>query len=116
MALAMVGRGGDAPDDETLRLGFRWGIVPANTGEDPPAALKAAHEWVTTTDRPLRDLADAEVFEDVLYRLSCKPAAGDTYKRRRRVLNTVFEHAVFVGRSRRTLFSALDGSASAPLT
>lgn len=101
VTLAMVRRGGDAPDDETLRLAFRWGIVPANTGEVPPAELKAAHEWVTTTDRPLGDLNDAEVFEDVLYRLGYKldgtPAASDTYKRRRRALNTALEYAVVVG-------------------
>ncbi|MEU7382419.1 hypothetical protein AB0A91_20980 [Streptomyces sp. NPDC042207] len=101
VTLAMVKRGDGAPDDETLRLAFRWGIVPANAGEDPPAELKAAYDWVTTTDRPLGDLADPEVFEDVLYRLSYKldgtPAAGDTYKRRRRALNTVLEHAVVVG-------------------
>ncbi|WHM30770.1 tyrosine-type recombinase/integrase [Streptomyces sp. BPPL-273] len=101
VTLAMVKRGDDAPDDETLRLAFRWGIVPANAGEDPPGELKAAYEWVTTADRPLGDLADPEVFEDVLYRLSYKldgtPAAGDTYKRRRRALNTTLEHAVVVG-------------------
>ncbi|MDT0455238.1 tyrosine-type recombinase/integrase [Streptomyces sp. DSM 41527] len=66
----------------------------------------------TTADRPLGDLADAEVFEDVLYRVSYKldgtPAAGDTYKldgtpaagdtyKRRRALNTALEHAVLVG-------------------
>ncbi|MGW2721003.1 hypothetical protein [Streptomyces sp. NPDC001492] len=41
------------------------------------------------------------VFEDVLYRVSYKldgtPAAGETYKRRRRALNTALEHAVAVG-------------------
>ncbi|MFF7931837.1 tyrosine-type recombinase/integrase [Streptomyces sp. NPDC007940] len=101
VTLAMVKRGDDAPDDESLRLAFRWGIVPANAGEDPPAELKAAYEWVTTNDRPLGDLADAEVLEDVLYRVSYKldgtPAAGETYKRRRRALNTALEHAVAVG-------------------
>ncbi|WP_405942244.1 tyrosine-type recombinase/integrase [Streptomyces sp. NBC_00207] len=101
VTLAMVKRGDDAPDDETLRLAFRWGIVPANEGEDPPAKLKAAYECVTTDDRPLAELADAQVFEDVLYRVSYKldgtPAAGDTYKRRRRALNAVLEHAVAVG-------------------
>ncbi|MFI0192182.1 tyrosine-type recombinase/integrase [Streptomyces sp. NPDC017082] len=101
VTLAMVRRGGGAPDDESLRLAFRWGVVPANAGEEPPAEMKAAFEWVTRADRPLRDLADPEVFEDVLYRLSYKlngtPAAGDTYRRRRRVLNTALEHAVIVG-------------------
>jgi hypothetical protein len=101
VTLAMVKRGDGIPEDESLRLAFRWGIVPANEGEDPPAELKAVYEWVTTTDRPLGDLADAEVFEDVLYRVSYKldgtPAAGDTYKRRRRALNAALEHAVAIG-------------------
>ncbi|MGV9916120.1 hypothetical protein ACWDUK_02635 [Streptomyces cellulosae] len=55
VTLAMVKRGDDAPDNETLRLAFRWGSVPANAGEDPPAELKTAYHWVTTTDRPLDD-------------------------------------------------------------
>ncbi|MFF2366263.1 tyrosine-type recombinase/integrase [Streptomyces sp. NPDC058122] len=98
VTLAMVKRCDETPENESLRLAFRWGVVPANQGEDPPAELKAAYKWVTTTDRPLGDLADAEVFEDVLYRVSYKldgtPAAGDTYKRRRRALNAALEHAV----------------------
>ncbi|MFD0504485.1 hypothetical protein ACFQ0G_19280 [Streptomyces chiangmaiensis] len=89
-------------------------------GEDPPTELKAAYEWVTMADRPLGDLADAEVFEDVLYRVSYKldgtPAAGDTYKRRRRALNAALEHAVATGNSRRTHSSGPAGSVSAPTT
>ncbi|MEW2303921.1 hypothetical protein AB0958_28815 [Streptomyces sp. NPDC006655] len=101
VTLAMVKRDDATPENESLRLALRWGIVSANEGEDPPAELKAAYEWVTTTDRPLGDLADAEVFEDVLYRVSYKldgtPAAGDTYKPRRRALNAALEHAVATG-------------------
>ncbi|MFE2567496.1 tyrosine-type recombinase/integrase [Streptomyces mirabilis] len=98
VALAMVKRGANTPEDTYLRLAFRWGIVPANAGEDPPAELKAAYEWLTTEDRPVVDLVDAEVFEDVVYRLSYRldgtPAAGETHKRRRRALNTALEYAV----------------------
>lgn len=101
VTLAMVRRGDGSPANEALRLAFRWGIVPANEGEDPPTELKGAYYWVTTADRPLADLADAEVFEDVLYRVSYKldgtPAAGDTYKRRRRALNAALEYAVATG-------------------
>ncbi|MFE4623225.1 tyrosine-type recombinase/integrase [Streptomyces mirabilis] len=101
VTFAMVKRGDGAPSDEQLRLAFRWGIVPANAGEAPPADLKAAYDWLTTTDRPVGDVADAAVFEDVLYRLGYKldgtPAAGDTYRRRRRALNTALEHAVVAG-------------------
>ncbi len=101
VALAMVHRGNGVPQDTELRLAFRWGIVPANAGEEPPADLKVAYDWLTTEDRPVADLVDAEVFEDVLYRLSYRldgtPAAGDTYKRRRRALNTALEYAVVAG-------------------
>jgi len=101
VALAMVQRRDGVPDDADLRLAFRWGIVPANAGQDPPAELKAAYDWLTTSDRPVVDLVDAEVFEDVQYRLSYRldgiRAAGETYKRRRRALNTALEHAADVG-------------------
>jgi integrase len=101
VTLAMVKRGDGVPKDEYLRLAFRWGIVPANTGEDPPAELKAAYDWVTTADRPLADVASVAVFEDVVYRVSYKldgtPAAGDTYRRRRRALNAALEQAVATG-------------------
>lgn len=98
VTLAMVNRGADIPADTDLRLAFRWGIVPANVGEEAPAELKAAYDWLTTWDRPVVDLTDAEVFEDVQYRLSYRldgtRAAGETYKRRRRALNVALEHAV----------------------
>ncbi|WP_206302073.1 tyrosine-type recombinase/integrase [Streptomyces sp. AcE210] len=98
VGLAMVQRGEGAPEDAALRLAFRWGIVPSNAGEEPPEELKAAHEWLMTMDRPVFALADATVFEDVQYRLSYRldgtRAAGETYKRRRRSLNTALEHAV----------------------
>ncbi|WP_406316561.1 tyrosine-type recombinase/integrase [Streptomyces sp. NBC_00118] len=101
VTLAMIKRGEGVPDDHSLRLGFRWAIVPANAWEDPPAELMAAYDWITTSDRPLADVGDAEVFEAVMYRVSYKldgtPAAGDTYKRRRRALNAALEHAVAVG-------------------
>ncbi|MFE5007327.1 tyrosine-type recombinase/integrase [Streptomyces sp. NPDC056696] len=101
VGLAMVQRGEDTPEDTALRLAFRWGIVPANAGEEPPEELKAAHDWLMTRDRPVAALADATVFEDVQYRLSYRldgaRAAGETYKRRRRSLNTALEHAVDIG-------------------
>lgn len=101
VALAMVKRGDGAPEDRELRLAFRWGVIPAHAGEHPPAELKTAYDWLSTSDRPVVDLADAVVFEDVMYRLSYRldgtPAAGETYKRRRRALNTALEHAVATG-------------------
>ncbi|MEW1545317.1 tyrosine-type recombinase/integrase [Streptomyces tsukubensis] len=101
VSLAMVRRGEGVPTDEHLRLAFRWGIVPANAGAEPSAELKAAYDWLTTEGRAVADLADTEVLEDVVYRLGYKldgtPAAGDTYKRRRRALNTALEYAVAAG-------------------
>ncbi|WP_437113695.1 tyrosine-type recombinase/integrase [Streptomyces roseoverticillatus] len=98
VTLAMVNREDGVPEDKYLRLAFRWGIVPANAGQDPPEEWKSAYDWLTTADRPVIDLMDAEVFEDVLYRLGYrldgKPAARETHKRRRRALNVALEHAV----------------------
>ncbi|WP_308293154.1 tyrosine-type recombinase/integrase [Streptomyces sp. TS71-3] len=101
VSLAMVKRGQTIPADKSLRLAFRWAIIPANAEDEPPADLRAAYDWVTASDRPVVDLADAVVFEDVMYRLSYRldgtPAAGETYKRRRRALNTALEYAVATG-------------------
>ncbi|MFD4998489.1 tyrosine-type recombinase/integrase [Streptomyces buecherae] len=101
VALAMVQRGDGVPPDEELRLALRWGVVPANREAEVPVALKAAYDWLSTSDRPVTDLLKPEVFRDVQYRLSFrlngKPAAGDTYRRRRRALNTALEHAVDAG-------------------
>ncbi|MCT2592367.1 tyrosine-type recombinase/integrase [Streptomyces sp. N2-109] len=101
VALAMVTRADDMPTDEELRLALRWAVVPANKGADPPAELKTAYDWLSTSDRPVTDLHKPEVFRDVQYRLSFRldgvPAAGDTFRRRRRALNTALEHAVDTG-------------------
>ncbi|MEV5375601.1 tyrosine-type recombinase/integrase [Streptomyces nondiastaticus] len=98
VTLAMVNREDGLPGDVHLRRAFQWGIVPANAGQDPSAELKSAYDWLTTADRPVTDLMDAEVFEDVLYRLGYRldgqPAARETHKRRRRALNVALEHAV----------------------
>ncbi|MGP3924789.1 tyrosine-type recombinase/integrase [Streptomyces sp. 8N616] len=101
VALAMVERGDGVPPDEDLRLAFRWAVVPANHGEEPPPKLKAAYHWLSTLDRPVTDLHKPEVFRDVRYRLSFRLdgvlAAGDTFRRRRRALNTALEYAVDAG-------------------
>ncbi|WP_207226634.1 tyrosine-type recombinase/integrase [Streptomyces albidoflavus] len=101
LAMTKPGDREGAPDPETLRLAFRWGVVPAHQGEEPPEALRAAHAWLLTGTRPLTDLLDVTVVENVLYhlgrRLDGAPAAGDTHKRRRRAVNTAMEHAVSLG-------------------
>ncbi|SCD34675.1 Site-specific recombinase XerD [Streptomyces sp. TverLS-915] len=99
--LGMLRPGEQAPDAEALRLAFRWGVVPAHQGAEPPEELGEAYRWLLTGTRPLADLADTAVVEDVLHhlahRLDGKPAAGDTHKRRRRAVNTAFEYAVMAG-------------------
>lgn len=78
-----------------------WWVVGGKESSATFATSEAAYDWLTTTDRPVGDVADAAVFEDVLYRLGYMLdgtlAAGDTYRRRRRALNTAVEHAVVVG-------------------
>ncbi|CAG6397441.1 site-specific integrase [Streptomyces cocklensis] len=101
VSLAMVTRGEGTPPDTELRLAMRWAVVPAHREDEPPANLKAAYEWLRTSDRPVIDLYDPKVFREVLYRLGYrldgKPAAGDTVKRRRRALNTALEYTVDAG-------------------
>lgn len=101
VSLAMVERGDGVPPDKDLRLAVRWAVVPGHRGEEPPAELKAAHDWLSMSDRPLIDLYDPKVFRDVLYRLGYrldgKAFAGDTMRRRRRALDTALEYAVDVG-------------------
>ncbi|MFD3538756.1 tyrosine-type recombinase/integrase [Streptomyces sp. NPDC058662] len=101
VAIAMMGDGAKAPTPEEVRLAVRWGVVPAHAGEEPPPELVASCLWLSNHSRPLSDLADPRVLRDVQYRLSFKlddtPAAGETYKRRRRGFNTAMEYAIELG-------------------
>jgi integrase len=101
VSLAMVERREGVPSDEALRLAVRWAMVPAHRGEEPPDALKAAYEWLSTNDLSVSALEDPKVFREVTYRLDYrldgKPSAGDTMRRRRRALNTALEYAVDAG-------------------
>ncbi|MET8558724.1 tyrosine-type recombinase/integrase [Streptomyces sp. NPDC004959] len=111
--LGMLRPGEQAPDAETLRLAFRWAVVPAHKDAEPPEELSEAYRWLLTGTRPLADLADTAVVEDVLHhlahRLDGKPAAGDTHKRRRRAVNTAFEYAVLAGELPENPFSRSRG-------
>ncbi|WP_374200596.1 tyrosine-type recombinase/integrase [Streptomyces sp. ATCC 21386] len=101
VALAMMGDGVKAPTPEEVRLAVRWAVVPAHKGEEPPPDLLAACTWLSNRSLPLSSLTDPRILRDVQYRLSCKldgtPAAGETYKRRRRGFNTAMEHAIESG-------------------
>ncbi|MFE4663073.1 tyrosine-type recombinase/integrase [Streptomyces hydrogenans] len=101
VALAMVEGGKKAPTPEETRLAMRWAVVPAHEDEEPPPELVAACTWLRTRSLTLSALTDPKVVRDVQYRLSFKlddtPAAGETYKRRRRGFNTAMEYAIECG-------------------
>ncbi len=101
VTLAMMGEGSKAPSLEDVRLAVRWAVVPAHADQEPPADLRAACAWLSARSLPLSALTDPRVLRDVQYRLSFKlddtPAAGETYKRRRRGFNTAMEYAVEEG-------------------
>jgi integrase len=101
VALAMMEDGKKAPSPEEARLAMRWAVVPAHADEEPPAHLAAACTWLQNRSLRLSALADPKVVRDVHYRLSFKlddtPAAGETYKRRRRGFNTAMEYAIECG-------------------
>lgn len=101
VALAMIEDGKKAPSLEDARLAMRWAVVPAHKEEDPPPNIAAACTWLQNRSLPLSALTDPKVIRDVQYRLSFKlddtPAAGETYKRRRRGFNTAMEYAMECG-------------------
>ncbi|WP_329198301.1 MULTISPECIES: tyrosine-type recombinase/integrase [unclassified Streptomyces] len=101
VAIAMMGDGVKAPTPEEVRLAVRWAVVPSHKGEEPPPELLRPCTWLSQRSRPLSDLQDPRVLRDVQYRLSFKlddtPAAGETYKRRRRGFNTAMEYAIESG-------------------
>ncbi|MFE6801552.1 tyrosine-type recombinase/integrase [Streptomyces sp. NPDC057681] len=101
VALAMMEDGKKAPSLEEARLAVRWAVVPTHEDEEPPEGLAAACRWLQYRSFPLSALSDPRVIRDVQYRLSFKlddsPAAGETYKRRRRGFNTAMEYAIECG-------------------
>ncbi|WP_328942536.1 site-specific integrase [Streptomyces sp. NBC_00250] len=101
VALAMAEAGKKAPQPEEIRLAMRWAVVPAHDEEDPPRELAVACQWLQHRSLRLSALMDPKVVRDVQYRLSFKlddtPAAGETYKRRRRGFNTAMEYAIECG-------------------
>ncbi|GAA2627967.1 hypothetical protein [Streptomyces vastus] len=100
-ALGMLGDAPGAPGLEDVRRAVRWAVVPAHKDEEPPPELEKACAWLAAHSLPLSALTDSKVVRDVQYRLSFKlddkPAATDTYKRRRRGFNTAMEYAIQEG-------------------
>ncbi|WP_336318717.1 site-specific integrase [Streptomyces lavendofoliae] len=101
VALAMMEEGVKAPTVEEVRRAVRWAVVPAHKDEEPPPELETACTWLSNRSLPLSALMDPKILRDVQYRLSFKlddtPAAGETYKRRRRGFNTAMEYAIESG-------------------
>jgi integrase len=101
VALAMLGEDAKAPTLEDARLALRWAVVPANKGEEPPSELDDACAWLSAHSLPLSSFLDPKVVREVQHRLSFKlddtPAAGETYKRRRRGFNTAMDFAIASG-------------------
>ncbi|MFG2708461.1 tyrosine-type recombinase/integrase [Streptomyces sp. NPDC048386] len=101
VALGMLGESPGVPDLEDVRRAVRWAVVPAHKGEEPPPDLEKVCAWLASHSLPLSALRDSKTVRDVHYRLSFKldgkPAAADTYKRRRRGFNTAMDYAIEEG-------------------
>jgi integrase len=108
LATATIGMSDEdsaGPDDREVRTAFLWAVMPANDGAQPQAELADAVKWLRLHSLPVKALAEPAVTRRVLHRLTLtltltldgKPAAGDTWRRRRRGLNTAVEYAVELG-------------------
>jgi integrase len=99
--IAMVEDGPDRPGSRELRRAFLWAVLPANSNAAPPAGLEVALRWLRERSLLLTALADPSVTRRVLHQLTItldgRPAAGDTYRRRRRGLNAAIEYAAELG-------------------
>jgi integrase len=100
-SLALVDPGQGRPGDTELRTAVRWALLPGNAEAPPPKSMASALRWLERRSLPLALLKEPETAHRVLLQLTLKldgkPAAGDTARRRRRVLNTAVEHAVAIG-------------------
>ena len=99
--VVMVEDGRDRPANRELRRAFLWAVLPANVSAEPPGEQEAALRWLRWRSLLLGALADPSVTRRVIHQLTItldgRPAAGDTYRRRRRGLNAALEYAVELG-------------------
>lgn len=99
--LALVERGTGRPSDSDLRIAFRWAMVPANHGAEPPKVMSPVLAWLTRGCPPMTSLSDPKIMRRVVDQLGLtltgNQAAGDTMRRRRRGLNPALEYAVEAG-------------------
>lgn len=96
-ALVKPGRGRPAP--EMLRRALRSYVLPVPRRErERPEEIAAAVRWIEKASLPVGELQEIarahEVIEALSRRLDGKPAATQTYRRRRAVVFNVLEYAV----------------------
>jgi integrase len=97
----MVEARSDRPTPRDLRRAFLWAVLPANAEAEPPKEVHDSVMWLEEHSRPLKALADPQLVRKTIHQLgrtlADQPAAGDTYRRRRRGLNAALEYAVESG-------------------
>ncbi|OIJ69211.1 tyrosine-type recombinase/integrase [Streptomyces mangrovisoli] len=96
-ALVKPGRGRPAP--EVLRRALRSYVLPIPRRErERPEEIAAAVRWIEKASLPVGELQEIarahELIEALSRRLDGKPAATQTYRRRRAVVFNVLEYAV----------------------
>jgi integrase len=100
-ALALVDDDVEQPERRELRRAFIWAVLPANNGAEPPPELKDTLHRLRKHSMPVGAIANPAITRRLLHQLTLtldgQPAAGDTWRRRRRGLNTAIEYAVDLG-------------------
>ncbi len=90
-----------AIDARAVRQAFLWAVLPANKGIEPPPEMSGSLAWLRRHSLAVTALADPARARAVVHRLTLTldgtPVAGDTWRRRRRGLNTAVEYAVESG-------------------
>jgi integrase len=99
--LAMVEAGRDLPAGKELRAAFIWAILPVNAAAESPEHLDVPLRWLRQRSLLLGAIAEPAAARRVLQQLTVtldgRPAAAETYRRRRRGVNTAIEYAIELG-------------------
>ncbi|MEU0720117.1 site-specific integrase [Streptomyces lavendulocolor] len=97
MALCPAGKGRPA-DDLLRRALYQWGFNAGRHDQEPPAPEARALAWVESNAPAVADLDNAKrmrtVLEHLAKRQDGKPAAANTFRRRRAVLSNCLRLAV----------------------
>ncbi len=98
----MVENRSDRPAPRDLRRALLWAVLPANAEAEPPKDIHDSLAWLDKHSQPLKAFSDPQVVRKAVHQLARtlddKPAAGDTYRRRRRGFNAALEFAVETGK------------------